>query len=110
MEPAKIKILFVGLLVLAVLIEVSADILFKKWSLEGRNILFILGMVVYALGTCFWALSLKFDYLSKAVSIFTVLNLIGVILVGVIMFNEKLTLVNKIGIGLGIISVILLEL
>ena len=105
-----IKAIFLFLLILAVAIEVVADVFFKKWSIEGKNILFLLGMIIYVIATCFWAISLKYGYLSKAVSIFTVLNLIAVVLVGVIMFKEDLSLLNKIGIGLGIISVLLIEL
>jgi multidrug transporter EmrE-like cation transporter len=39
-----------------------------------------------------------------------VLNLIAVALVGVLYFKEDLTLINKIGIILGVVSVILIEI
>ena len=70
------KIVFFILVVFAVLIEVVADIIFKKWSLENKNSLFILGMGVYLIGTMFWAYSLKFEVLSKAGGVFVILNLI----------------------------------
>jgi len=104
------KYIFFGLLLLAVILEVIADILFKKWSMGNKGILFILGLAIYLIGTIFWAVSLKYDYLSKAVSIFTVLNLIMVVAVGLLVFKEDISLTNKIGIALGIISVILIEL
>ncbi len=105
-----IKAGFIGLLILAVAIEVLADIFFKRWVIEEKNAWFIIGMVIYVIGTCFWAFSLKYDYLSKAASIFNILNLIALVLVGVVLFKEDLSLANKIGIGLGILSVLLLEL
>lgn len=104
------KFLFFGLMALAVAFEVFADVLFKKWAIENKNILLAIGLLIYFVGTIFWAFSLKYEFLSKAISIFTVLNLIVVVLVGVIMFKENLSLVNKIGIGLAILSVILVEI
>lgn len=103
------KLLFFGLIILAVGLEVIGDVFFKKWSLENRNVLLVIGLAIYFIGTIFWAVSLKYEYLSKAISVFTVLNLVIVSLVGVLYFNEDLSLVNKIGIAVGIVSVILIE-
>ena len=105
-----IKLIFFGLVALAVALEVVGDILFKKWSLDSRQALLYLGLLIYFIGTIFWAFSLRYEYISKAISVFTVLNLIIISLVGVLYFNEHLSLLNKIGLGLGILSVILIEL
>lgn len=107
---AALKFAFFGLLALAVALEVVGDIFFKKWSLDNKNILLILGLIIYFIGTIFWAISLKYEFLSKAISVFTVLNLILVVLAGVIMFKEDLSIINRIGIALGILSVILIEI
>ncbi|PIN94416.1 hypothetical protein COU53_03620 [Candidatus Pacearchaeota archaeon CG10_big_fil_rev_8_21_14_0_10_30_48] len=104
-----IKLIFFLLIILAVALEVIGDIFFKKWAIDNKNILLYLGLSIYLIGTIFWAISLKYEYLSKAISIFTILNLIVVVLVGVIYFKENLSLINKIGMGLGILSVILIE-
>lgn len=109
-SPAALKIIFFGLITIAVLLEVAGDVLFKKWALGNRNTLLILGLLIYFIGTVFWAVSLKYEFLSKAISVFTILNLILVVLVGVIIFKEDVTLINKIGILLGIISVVLIEI
>jgi len=98
------------LILLAVSFEVVADILFKKWSIGNSNLFFSAGLLIYFIGTIFWAISLKYEYLSKAVSVFTILNLILLVIVGIILFKEDLSLVNKIGIGLGIISIVLIEI
>ncbi len=105
-----LKIIFFLLIGLAVLLEVFADILFKKWAVLDKKSLLVIGLALYFVGTVFWALSLKHEYLSKAVSVFTVLNLICVVLVGVIYFKEDLSLINKAGIALGIVSVVLMEI
>jgi len=105
-----LKLGFYGLVTLAVVIEVIGDIFFKKWSIDSRNILLYTGLFIYFIGTIFWAISLKYQFLSKAISIFTVLNLILVVGVGVLYFNEEISMINKLGIGLGILSVILIEI
>ena len=104
------KYSFIFLIVLAVVLEVFADIIFKKWSINSKNIFLYIGLLIYFIGTIFWAISLKYEYLSKAISIFTILNLIVIVLVGVIYFKEDLSLINKLGIALGILSVVLIEL
>lgn len=103
------KLLFFVLVIIAAFLEVVGDVFFKKWS-NGQGIsLLIWGMLIYGLGTLFWVISLKYELLSKAISIFTVLNLISIVLIGVIFFQEDLSLINKLGILLGVVSVILLE-
>lgn len=68
------------------------------------------GVGLYMIGTVIWAYSLKFEYLSKAIIIFAVVNIIVVVLAGVFIFSEDLSLLNKIGILFGIISVILIQI
>lgn len=95
---------------MAVAFEIMADILFKYWSINARGVFLWGGVALYGIATIIWANSLKFEQLSKAITIFTVVNLIVVILVGVALFNENLSLLNKIGVLLGVISVILVQL
>ena len=104
------KILFLLLILAAVAFEVVADFILKKWSIESKNALLFAGLLVYFIGTIFWAFSLRFEFLSKAVSVFTVLNFIAVVLVGVLFFNENLSLLNKLGVCLGVLSIILVEI
>lgn len=110
LSEINLKVIFFIFIIAAVALEVIADILFKKWAIQNKNLLLIIGLFLYFLGTCFWAFSLKYEFLSKAISIFTVLNLIIITLAGLIIFKEDLSLTNKIGITFGIISVILIEI
>jgi multidrug transporter EmrE-like cation transporter len=110
LEEVQIKFLFFGLILTATLFEVVGDVFFKKWTIDNNNLVLIAGFVIYFIGTVFWAFSLKYEYLSKSISVLTVLNLIAVALVGVLYFKEDLTLINKIGIILGVVSVILIEI
>ncbi|MDO8620491.1 MAG: SMR family transporter [bacterium] len=100
---------FLVLILLAVVFEAVADISFKYAHLANKQMWLWLGVGLYTVGTVIWAFSLRYEYLSKAISIFTVLNLIAVILVGVLFFHENLSLLNKFGIGLGILAVILMQ-
>src|SRR3989344_5142705 len=103
------RAIFFLMIIVGVILEVLGDVFFKKWSLTNRNALLIIGLIIYFSGAYFWAMSLKYEYLSKAASIFTLLNLILAALIGIFYFNETLSLVNKIGIALGAISIVLIE-
>jgi len=104
------KIIFLVFIFLAVLIEALADILFKKWSMNNKWLLLWIGVGFYLIATVIFAFSLKYEFLSKAISVYAILNAILIVLAGIFLFNENLTLTNKIGILLGIISLILIEL
>jgi len=110
MNEGYLKIVFLVLIVVASLLEVGADLLLKKWSLGNRNVWLILGIGIYLVATIFWAFSLKYDLMSRAITIFFVLNMVLVVLAGVLIFGEKLSLVNKIGILLGIVSLVVVEI
>jgi glucose uptake protein len=105
-----IKNLFLPLILAAVALEALADVFFKKWSLGNQTWYLVAALIIYFAGTVAWAVSLKYEYLSKAISVFTVLNLIVVVLAGVFFFKEDLSLINKMGILLGIASVIMLQI
>ncbi len=104
------KFIFLGLLLLAVIFETIADVSFKFSYLQSKQIWLWIGVGLYTIGTIIWAFSLRYEYLSKAISIFTVLNLIAVIVVGALFFQENVSLINKLGIGLGIVSVVLMQM
>lgn len=104
------KWLFLVLIFLGTGLEILGDVYFKKWAIGGRHLFLWIGFIIYTAGTIFWALSLKHGSLSKAITIFTILNLIIVVIIGTTFFRENLTLYNKIGIITGILSIILIQL
>ncbi len=103
------KLMFWMFALLGVGFEIVGDVFFKKWSLEHRSWMIAAGLIIYTIGTACWAYTLKYEMLSKAISVFTILNLVAVVLVGVIYFKEDLSLTAKIGMILGIISIALIE-
>jgi len=104
------QIIFLGLLFLAVILEAIADVSFKYSYLQNKPAYLWGGIALYTIGTIIWAMSLRYEFLSKAISLFSVINLIIVILVGIIVFKEDLSLINKVGVGVGILSVILMQI
>lgn len=103
------KILFWIFTLLGASMEIAGDVFFKKWATENRPLMIGVGFILYAIGALFWAFSLKYEMLTKAISIFTILNLVIIALIGTIFFKENISVVSKIGIVLGIISILLIE-
>ena len=103
------KTLSIVLILIAVAFEVGADVLFKKWSINSKLPLLLIGLGVYFVGTLIWAYSLKYDLLSKSIAVFTLLNLVAISLIGALIFKENLTVLQKVGLVLGIISILLIE-
>jgi len=89
------KIIFVSLIILVACLEVGGDILFKKWSIEHQSGLLVVGLLMYLVGAAFWAFSLRYEYLSKAIVGFVAANLIFDVLAGVFLFSEHLTITQK---------------
>lgn len=98
------------MIALGVGLEILGDVFFKKSMVEHKSIYLWIGYGIYIIGALFWALSLKYETLSKAIVIFTVLNLVIVSIIGVFFFHESLTLANKIGILLAVGSILLIEI
>lgn len=68
-----------------------------------------LGILSYFAGGILWAFSLRYEYLGRAISLFTIINLIVVVIARMLIFKEDISLVNKLGISLGIVSIVLIE-
>jgi multidrug transporter EmrE-like cation transporter len=104
------KYFFILLVIIVAILEVAGDILFKEWTIKNNNWLLFLGVLFYMVATTFWAFSLKYQGLAKAVVIFGVLTVIIGVLVGVLIYKEQLTSLNIIGIILGLACIALLEI
>jgi multidrug transporter EmrE-like cation transporter len=108
-------VFFYAFLLLAVLLEGTADLLLRKWGLErgaggGRWAFFALSLTVYMGGAVCWGLSLQYREVSRAIVGFAVLNVLAVAAAGVLLYGEELSLVNRLGILLGFCSLVLVEL
>ena len=98
------------LIIIGASIEVFADVFFKMWSDKGGNHLIVAGILLYLIGTGCWVTSLKYETFTKSGVIFLLLNIILLSLTGLFFFKEDISMVNKIGILLGIVSIIMVEM
>jgi len=104
------KYLFLALVIVASLFEAFGDILLKQWSLLHSKLYFVMGIVVYVIAIVFWAVALKYETLSRAIVVATLINVVVVLLFGVLILRENISSVNKLGILLGFVAIVLLEI
>lgn len=100
-----IILLFIGGLILTM-----GDLVMKKWIIENNITIFISGLAIYLLGLIFLAYSFKYKNIAAASTIFVIFNIITLSIVSWIYFKETLTPFQMIGIALGIVSILFLEL
>jgi len=101
---------FFAFMAMGVILEVTGDILFKKWSLTGARVWLAVGFALYSMGAFGWAWSLKYETLSKAVTVFMLLNVVFALVAGLVLFGEKLNAWNWVGIGLAFLAIVLCEI
>lgn len=82
-------------------LEIYGDYLFKI----NRP---LLGVLSYLIGITPWFLVLRDADLSKAIVIFTALNVIGCVFIGRFMLNETISTQQYFGIGFCLLGVILI--
>jgi drug/metabolite transporter (DMT)-like permease len=110
----RMELYFYGFLLLAVLLEGTADLMFRKWGLDRQKgsahwLMFAFSMAVYMSGAACWGLSLQFKDVSRAIVGFAVLNVVIVAFAGLVVFGEQLSFVNRLGIVMGMASLIMVE-
>lgn len=89
--------------------EVIADIFVKEHSLKRTWWTFALGLSGYVLANICWLLSMRLkSQLGISANIFSVSTGIIAALIGVYLYQETLTTLHLVGIGLGVISLYLL--
>jgi len=92
------------------LILTGGDILMKKWVGTNNYLFYIFGMLIYVVGLNFLAQSFKYKNIAVASIIFVLFNIITLSIFSWFYFKETLSIISIIGIVLGLISVIVLEI
>jgi multidrug transporter EmrE-like cation transporter len=85
---------------ISTVLEIFGDYLFKK----GHP---LLGSLSYLLGILPWFLILKDTDLSRAIVLFTALNVIGCVLIGRLALHETITPQHYLGLGFCLLGIIL---
>jgi drug/metabolite transporter (DMT)-like permease len=93
--------MFWALILLGGLLEVLGDFYFKKEK-------YPIGVIAYICGAVFWAWSLRYESLSKAVILFGVTNAMISVAIGIHWLEESLSSQQWIGVILGLSSLALL--
>ena len=104
MNYLPIALLLVGGIILTV-----GDIVMKKWAINQKVSLYLIGLFFYLIGLNFLAQSYRFRNVAAASLIFVVINITILVFVSWFYFKEKLSLMEILGIVLAIAGVIILE-
>jgi len=83
----------------------------KKFALNPKFLYVVLVVVIYSLGTLAWLPAiLQKNSLSIAGTIWSVMSLFATVLIGVLLFGEKLSVIGVAGIITAIIAIVLLSI
>lgn len=97
-------------IVISAIFFALGEFLSKKFSLNPGWTLFLLFLVVDTISASAWIPAIfEKNQLSITGVIWSIVSLIATVLIGVLAFNEKLTLIQVSGILLGLVSVALLS-
>lgn len=98
-------------LVLSSLFFATGEFLSKKFALNPSLVLVVIIIIIYSISVLLWLPAiLQKNQLSTVGVMWSVLSLLITILIGTIIFGEKLNLLSILGIIFAIISTILLSL
>lgn len=92
-----------------VFFESVADILATTWSLKGGWVLAAGSLIAYMAANTFWLFALKNGSgLAKGAIIFSISSAIVAIILGIFLYKEDVTRYQLAGIGLGVVSLVLI--
>jgi len=98
-------------LVVSALFFAVGEFLSKKFALNPKLLYVILMLVAYSFGVLVWLPAiLQRNSLSIVGTMWSVLSLLTTILIGVLIFKEKLSTVGIAGMAMAIIAIILLSI
>ena len=112
MLPLKWPFLPTWLVYLIVLVafELVADVLAKQFSINGRLVFAVLSILGYVLANIAWLISLRSGgTLSRGSVIFSALNAIVAVIIGLLIYREKAGPYQVVGLVLGIAAIMFLS-
>jgi len=98
------------LLALGGMVLTAGDLVMKYWIKNSSPWFYVAGILIYMVGLNFLAFSFKFKNIAVASVIFVIFNVVTLLLFSWFYFKEKLSLLQIVGILLGITAIIMLEL
>jgi len=102
---APLVLLFIGGIILT-----AGDIVAAEWVRVGGNYLYVFIMLLYMVGMFFLISSYKAEDIAVASVIMVIFNVVTLTIVGILFFHDGISVTKIVGILLGLIAVVLLEL
>ena len=102
------KLPAIVLVSLAAVSVIIGDFFAKYWSLNQKNIFYILTLIFYLGSGVLYVPSLLKEGLVITSIIWVLISTIGLLLVGIVIFKEQLSFIQVIGVTLGIIALLIL--
>jgi multidrug transporter EmrE-like cation transporter len=98
-------------LLILVAFELIADILAKQFAISGKYIFALLSIAGFIAANAAWLISLRTGaQLGKGAVLFSVLSAIGAVVIAVLLYHEKVTTYQIIGLVLGVAAITLLSI
>lgn len=102
--------LMIFFLILLLTAEFFNDVVVKRWTEGGHSLAYLgLAFVVHVLVFTFWVLAMKYESFSKVITVYSTISIVGGIILGYVLFHDKFSIINWIGVGLGIVSIYLMN-
>jgi drug/metabolite transporter (DMT)-like permease len=98
------------LLIISTLGTLIGDIFGKLWIVKQKPLMWLLAVSIYSIGAISYIQSLKYEGLIITSIIWHILSIIGVFIIGIVFFDEKITLLQSLGIGFGLLALILFSI
>lgn len=97
-------------LLLLVAFELVADVLAKQFAISGKYVFAVLALLGFVAANTAWLISLRTGAeLSKGAVLFSVLSGIRAVLIGLLVYHEKASPYQFIGLALGILAIAFLS-
>lgn len=101
---------YIAWLIISALFFAGGEFLSKKFALNPKPAYIIYILIFYSIGVLTWLPAiLQKNQLSIVGTMWSVLSLLTTILIGVMLFNEKINAIGALGISFAFISIILLS-
>ena len=98
-------------LLLLVAFELIADVLAKQFGVTGKFVFAVLSTLGYVVANTAWLISLRTGgELGRGAVIFSVLSGVGAVLIGLLVYQERVSSYQFIGLILGVAAIVFLSM
>ncbi len=98
------------LLILSASSVIAGDFFAKYWSIHLRSVFYFLAIASYMLSGFFYIPTLLREGLIVTSVIWSVLSIVGFLVIGLLIFKETLSTVEIVGVLFGVISLVILSI